>query len=675
MRVAWRAARADLWPLLVTMLVVALTVGAHRRGAPAAHRPGGHGRPGGRRAGRSARRPDRHHHLRRRRVGPDGRSPRTPRRASTTRRAGSTAALPPSLRRVLGPPVAAATSTDLGLSTPELPTGGVLWMSYLWAGHEPAVRWLAGVAPGRPGPDGAVQLALSDEVARALGVGAGDTFDGRQARPLDGAGAGHRRVRRAGPARPRVAGAAGGAPAAGGRVEQTRRRPWWVGCCPRPSLPAARAALEPDGVTRTFRFPVDPQALDYGELRRARHADRRARGVAGPAERPRARAEGDVPARPQLLPQARERVAATWSQADRGARRAGVRRRAGDPGRGRAARAPTVGGAAHRARPRRHPRRHRRASRCRVGRGRRPGRRGGPDARRRRGTRRGDVALGRGRGGRGRARAARVRDADRGAERGSPRPDRPAPAPPRAARAHGAASVVRGCAGRARGRGAGHPAPARRRVDLRPRRPGARCCAGARRGGRRAAAVARRPPAARRRAAACAQVSPGRAAARRGARPFHGIRAAVRGARRGRHARRAVRCARRHGTGRSGGRLVGHRGRGCPRADDGARTRRCRPSRTGWPAPTASTRWPSAGCRPEPSSSACAASTRCGCSRWTRRRTASCSPGLRSGPRPELAVLADASSAATTRAVPGAAARAGARRAAGHPADACAGAT
>ena len=75
-------------------------------------------------------------------------------------------ALPPSLQPVLGPPVAAATSTDLTLSTPGLPTGGVLWMTYLWAGHEPAVRWLAGAAPGRPGPDGAVQLALSDEVAR-----------------------------------------------------------------------------------------------------------------------------------------------------------------------------------------------------------------------------------------------------------------------------------------------------------------------------------------------------------------------------------------------------------------------------------------------------------------------------------------------------------------------------
>ena len=29
------------------------------------------------------------------------------------------------------------------------------------------------------------------------------------------------------------------------------------------SLPAARAALEPDGVTRTFRFPVDAEAVDY----------------------------------------------------------------------------------------------------------------------------------------------------------------------------------------------------------------------------------------------------------------------------------------------------------------------------------------------------------------------------------------------------------------------------
>ena len=72
---------------------------------------------------------------------------------------GIDSVLPPSLQPVLGPPIADATSTDLTLSTPGLPTGGVLWMSYLWAGQEPAVRWLAGSAPGQPGPDGAVQLA------------------------------------------------------------------------------------------------------------------------------------------------------------------------------------------------------------------------------------------------------------------------------------------------------------------------------------------------------------------------------------------------------------------------------------------------------------------------------------------------------------------------------------
>ena len=223
-----------------------------------------------------------------------------------------TASLPQSLRRVLGPPVAAATSTDLKVSTPRVPTGGVLWMSYLWAGHEPAVRWLAGVAPGRPGPDGAVQLALSDEVARALGLGAGDTFEAvpsdHSAVPVLVTGVFEARDTRdpVWKARPEVLRPQGGSSAGSTTVVG--------GLLSAASLPAARAALEPDGVTRTFRFPVDPQALDYGGsaalVTQLAALEAAPALLNAPGPQPTVTSQLD-----QLLPLARERVAATWSQA------------------------------------------------------------------------------------------------------------------------------------------------------------------------------------------------------------------------------------------------------------------------------------------------------------------------------------------------------------------------
>ena len=56
-----------------------------------------------------------------------------------------------------------------------------------------------------------------------------------------------------------MAGAARGAPTAGGRHTTVVG-----GLLSAASLPAARAALEPDGFVRTFSFPVHPKALDYG---------------------------------------------------------------------------------------------------------------------------------------------------------------------------------------------------------------------------------------------------------------------------------------------------------------------------------------------------------------------------------------------------------------------------
>ncbi|MEZ0448048.1 FtsX-like permease family protein [Cellulomonas sp. ICMP 17802] len=312
MRVAWRRSRADLWPLLVSLVVVALTIGLtdavprllSDRADTAVRTAVAHADPPADLVVTSS-------------YGP-GASDATAGPSDTTTSVDDAArmidrALPASLQPVLGPPVADATGIDLALSTPGLPTGGILWMTYLWAGQAPAVGWLAGGAPGRPGPDGAVQLALSAEVARALGVGARDTFEAvkpdhttvpvlvtgvfEPADPGD-------RVWTARPEvlRPRVVG--------------PEDQPTTVvgGLLSAASLPAARAALEPDGVTRTFRFSVDAGALDYagsGALAQQVAALEASPELLGaPVAGPRVTSRLDL-----LLTQARAGVAATWSQA------------------------------------------------------------------------------------------------------------------------------------------------------------------------------------------------------------------------------------------------------------------------------------------------------------------------------------------------------------------------
>ncbi|MFC0714877.1 hypothetical protein [Cellulomonas biazotea] len=312
MSAAWRRARADLWPLLVTALVVALLVGLTdavprlltRQADTAVRTAVEEADPAADLVVTS-------------RYGAGGSDPAAPATETTigvddvARQID--AGLPPSLAAVLGAPVATASSTQLAVSTPGLPTGGLLWMTYLWAGQEPAVRWLDGVAPGRPGPDGAVQLALSDTVARSLDVRAGGTLAVRTA---DGtavpvlvtgvfsADDPQDRVWTERPEilEPRVYGPSTGRTTVVGALLSSA------------SLPAARAALEPDGVTRTFRLPVDPQALDHagsGDLVRqvaALEASPESLTVPGPDVRVTSRLD-------LLLTQVGARVGATWSQA------------------------------------------------------------------------------------------------------------------------------------------------------------------------------------------------------------------------------------------------------------------------------------------------------------------------------------------------------------------------
>lgn len=312
MRTGWRVARADLWPLLVTMLVVALTVAITvavptllaERADTAVRSAVAQADPPADLVVTST-------------YGPgnsDAAGDATDTTASVDDAAlAMVAALPRSLRPLLGPPTAAASSTELGVSTARVPAGGVLWMTYLWAGREPAVRWVSGVAPGRPGADGAVQLALSEAVARSLGVRAGDTVQAvkpdrssvpvlitgvfEPLDPLDPVWA----------SRPEVL-----QPTVGGQASAPTTLV--AGLLSAASLPAARAALEPNGVTRTFRFPVDPGPLDHEHsaalVRQLAALEASPDLLRAPGPAPRVTTQLDV-----LLTQARDRVAATWSQA------------------------------------------------------------------------------------------------------------------------------------------------------------------------------------------------------------------------------------------------------------------------------------------------------------------------------------------------------------------------
>ena len=313
MRLVWRAARADLWPLIVTACVVALSVWLTvvvpawltDRADLAIQLPVERADPPAELTVTS-------------KYGP-GYSNAIAGAEDTTRSVDDVArqigaALPPSLGAVLGPPVAAATSTDLQVSTPKLLSGGVMWMSYLWAGKEPAVRWVSGMPPGPPGPDGAVQLGLSDAVAGTLGLSTGDSFTAAKPdhstfqvqvtgvfEPQDTLDP----VWQAVPEilRPSTAGqSVAPTTVVGGLLSSA-------------ALPAARAALEPDGVTRTFHFPVEPQALDYASsgalVTQLAALEAAPAALTAPGPPPRVTSQLT-----SLVLPARERVAATWAQAN-----------------------------------------------------------------------------------------------------------------------------------------------------------------------------------------------------------------------------------------------------------------------------------------------------------------------------------------------------------------------
>ncbi|QHT55741.1 hypothetical protein GXP71_06365 [Cellulomonas sp. H30R-01] len=312
MSAAWRRARADLWPLLVTAVVVALLVAVTdavprlltARADTAVRTAVAQADPAADVVVTS-------------RYGA-GTSDATAGESDTTIGVDDVArsldaALPASLGAVLDPPVASAASSDLNLSTAGLPTGGLLRLAYVWAGQEPAVRWRDGVAPGRPGPDLAVQVGLSEAVADALDVGAGDTVSAttadRTVVPLlvTGVFVALDPQDAAWTARPELLG-----PRAYGREDA--RTTVVAGLLSAASLPAARAALEPDGVTRTFRLAVDPQALDHAAARdlvrqvAALEASPDVLTVPGSDVRVTSRLD-------LLLTQVGARVDATWSQA------------------------------------------------------------------------------------------------------------------------------------------------------------------------------------------------------------------------------------------------------------------------------------------------------------------------------------------------------------------------
>ena len=185
--------------------------------------------------------------------------------------------LPPELAPVLAPPAAAVVSRTLTLGRPVTPELGELGLrlAWVWAGGQPAVTWLDGVAPGPPVPppggapavivDGPppypVQIALAEDGAATLGVGVGDHLGGeassgytvdlvvtgvfRADAPDDPAWAQVPTL-----LEPRTGGAEG-------TTETTV-----AALLSDASLPAARLALPEGDVTRSVTFAAAPAAFD-----------------------------------------------------------------------------------------------------------------------------------------------------------------------------------------------------------------------------------------------------------------------------------------------------------------------------------------------------------------------------------------------------------------------------
>ncbi|NYJ06423.1 FtsX-like permease family protein [Petropleomorpha daqingensis] len=178
-------------------------------------------------------------------------------------------ALPPELAAVVRPPVASVVTSPYPLT---LPAGSTvaptdLRLAWLWSGAEPAVRWVAG---GPPAGTATVEVGLSQDVATALSVRAGDTLTwnthlGRVDLLVAGVFV---PVDVDDPAWAAAPGVLGPRTSGQGSARHTDA----VALLSADSLPVARLAVDPGATTRTFTFRAAPGALGVEDIDRVAQA-------------------------------------------------------------------------------------------------------------------------------------------------------------------------------------------------------------------------------------------------------------------------------------------------------------------------------------------------------------------------------------------------------------------
>lgn len=291
-----RRVRADLWPLLVTVAVVAVVVAVADAGPRLLRTVADETvRTAVEQAADTA--------LIVTAPFPDdfrvvGRPPELTAEQVTATAAAIADALPPDLAPLFDTPVATVATIRLPLVVPDGRNEASLRLAYVWDGTEDAVEWLEGgppVAgdPGTPWTDGAVwpvQVGVSAGTSALLGVGPGDRVDvsAPTGLPLDVTVSGVFRPRDADDPRwadvpdlldPRTRGS--------GFTTRTEVAAYLSA----ESLPAARFTLDPRDTTATYRLAVRPSALDHAAGPRvatgiaALEADPAAIGLPGPGVR------------------------------------------------------------------------------------------------------------------------------------------------------------------------------------------------------------------------------------------------------------------------------------------------------------------------------------------------------------------------------------------------------
>lgn len=185
--------------------------------------------------------------------------------------------LPAELLTVLGPPLAAVTSTSLRLGLPDGGPGGNLRLAYVWSADAAEVEWVDGgpgaatatpleVAGARAGTRWPVEVGLSESAAALLDVRVGESLsvaDG-QSRPVDVTVTGVFRAQDPQDPvwgqvpellEPRVLGTTGTA-----RTEV-------AALLSAGSVPLARLAVEPDDTLRTYTLEVEPDEVRHADAR------------------------------------------------------------------------------------------------------------------------------------------------------------------------------------------------------------------------------------------------------------------------------------------------------------------------------------------------------------------------------------------------------------------------